>query len=133
MLHIVNGDCAIEALKDSGIEGDFLSWLDVLHDGPVLEGLSQGELSEVLADFIADCDWTVLEKAKNVFQKRDIVSRKCHEYDEVVPWNSFELFDQLHIIQLLDGFTQTRNNFQHLSVIFFDDYLERVSIESLLQ
>jgi len=40
VLHIVNGDCAIEALKDSGIEGDFLSWLDVLHDGPVPEGLS---------------------------------------------------------------------------------------------
>ena len=59
MLHIVNGDCAIEALKDSGIEGDFLSWLDVLHDGPVPEGLSLEELSEVRTDFIADCDWAV--------------------------------------------------------------------------
>ena len=133
MLHIVNGDCAIEALKDSGIEGDFLSWLDVLHDGPVPEGLSLEELSEVRADFIADCDWAVLEKAKNAFQKRDIVFRKCHEYDEVVLWNSFELFDQLHIMQLLDGFVQTRDNFQHLSVIFIDDYLGRVSIESLPQ
>ena len=40
VLHIVNGDCAIEALKDSGIEGDFLSWLDVLHD----RGLCQKDL-----------------------------------------------------------------------------------------
>ena len=47
MLYIVNGDCVIEALKDSGIEGDFLSWLDVLHDRPVPEGLSLEELSEV--------------------------------------------------------------------------------------
>jgi hypothetical protein len=62
-------------LKDSGIEVDFLSWLDVLHDGPVPEGLSLEELSEVRADFIADCDWAVLEKAKNAFQKRDIVFR----------------------------------------------------------
>jgi len=104
VLHIVNGDCAIEALKNSGIEGDFLSWLDVLHDGPVPEGLSLEELSEVRADFIANCDWAVLEKAKNAFQKRDIVFRKCHEYDEVVLCNSFELFDQLHIMQLLDCF-----------------------------
>ena len=72
MLHIVNGDCAIEALKDPGIEGDFLSWLDLLHDGPVSERLSLEELSEVRADFIVDCDWAVLEKAKNAFQKRDI-------------------------------------------------------------
>lgn len=28
VLHIVNGDCAIEALKDSGIEGDFFpGWM----------------------------------------------------------------------------------------------------------
>ena len=45
MLHIVNGDCAIEALKDSGIEGEFLSWLEGLHDGPVPEGLSLEELA----------------------------------------------------------------------------------------
>ena len=107
--------------------------MDVLHDGPVLEGLSLEKLSEVSADFIADCNSAVLEKAKNAFQKRDIVFRKCHECDEVVLWNSFELFDQLHIIQLLDGFAQTRNNFQHMSVIFVDDYLGRVSIESLPQ
>jgi len=56
VLHIVNGVCAIEALKDSGIEGDLLSWLDVLHDGPVPEGRSREELSEVRTDFIADCD-----------------------------------------------------------------------------
>ena len=74
-----------------------------------------------------------LKKRRMLFQKRDIVFRKCHEYDEVVLWNSFELFDQLHIIQLLDGFAQTRDNFQHLSVIFIDDYLGRVSIESLPQ
>jgi hypothetical protein len=104
VLYIVNGNCAIEALKDSGIERDFISLLDVLHDGPVPEGLSLEELSEVHADFIANCDWAVLEKAKNAFQKRDIVFRKCHEYDEVVLCNSFELFDQLHIMQLLDCF-----------------------------
>jgi len=60
---------------------------------------------------------------KNAFQKGDIVFRKCHEYDEVVLWNSFELFNNFHIMQLLGDFAQTRYNFQHLSVIFIDDYL----------
>ena len=67
----------------------------MLQDGLVPEGLSLEELSEVSADFIADCDWPVLKKAKNAFQKRYLVFRKCHKYDEVVLWNSFELFDQL--------------------------------------
>ena len=131
MLHIVNGDCAVEALRESGIEGGFLSWIDVLHDGPVPAGLSLEELSEVRADFIADCDWAVLEKVKAAFQKRDLVFNECHVYDEVVLWNSFELFDQLQIMQLLDAFAQTREKYQHLSIIFIDDYLGRASIESL--
>ena len=75
----------------------------MLHDGLVPERLSLKELFEVRADFIADYNWSVVEKEKNAFQKRDIVFRKCHEYDEVVLWNSFELFDRLHIMQLLDG------------------------------
>ena len=107
--------------------------MDVLHDGLVPEGLSLEELSEVRAEFITDCAWAVVEKAKIAFQKRDIFSRKCHKYDEVVLWNSFELFDQLHIMQLLDGFAQARDNFQRLSIIFFDDYLGRGPIESLPQ
>ena len=39
LLHIVSGDCAIEALRGSEIEGGFLSLMDVLHDGPVPEVL----------------------------------------------------------------------------------------------
>ena len=45
VLHIVNGDCAIEALKNSGIEWNFHSCLYVLHDEPVPEGFSLEELS----------------------------------------------------------------------------------------
>ncbi|MBC8258451.1 MAG: hypothetical protein H8E38_05505 [SAR324 cluster bacterium] len=131
MLHIVNGDCAIEALKDSEIEGDYLSWLDVLHDGPVPGGLSLEELSEVRAQFIVDCNWSTQKKAKDAFKKRDLVFRECHKYDEVVLWNSFELFDQLHILQLLDGFAQRRVKFKCLSIIFIDDYLGRICINSL--
>ena len=36
-------------------------------------------------------------------------------------------------MQLLDGFARARDNFQHLSVICIDDYLVRLSIESLPQ
>ena len=47
LLHIVSGDCAIEALRNSKIEGDFLSWMDILHDAPVPEGLRLEELSKI--------------------------------------------------------------------------------------
>ena len=51
----------------------------------------------------------------------------------MVPQKSFELFDQLHIIQLLDCFAETGDNFSALECHLFDEYLGRVSIESLPQ
>ena len=86
--------------------------------------------------FVQTSLWIVIGqylKNEECFSEKGYCFPQMHEYDEVVLWNSFELFEQLHIIQLLDGFAQKRDNFQHLSVIFIDDYLGRVSIESLPQ
>ena len=69
LLQIVSGDCAIEALRDSKIEGDFLSWMDVLHDAPVPEGLRLEELSNIRAKFVAECDWDSRQIAKDSFRK----------------------------------------------------------------
>ena len=78
--------------------------MDVLHDGPVPERLSLEGLSNIRAKFIAECDWDSLENAKDSFRKGDIVFHNWHKSDEVLLWNSFELFDQLHLLQLLDPF-----------------------------
>ena len=69
LLHILSGDCAIETLRDSKIEGDFISWMDVIHYGPVPEGLRLEELSNIRAKFISECDWDSLENAKDSFRK----------------------------------------------------------------
>ena len=78
--------------------------MNVLHDGPVPEGLRLEEISNIRAKFIAECSWDSLENAKDYFRKEDIVSHNWHKSDEVLLWNSFELFDQLHLLQLLDSF-----------------------------
>ena len=122
MLHIVSGDCTIEALRDSEIEEDFISWMDVIHYGSVPEGLRLEEFSNIRAKFISECDWDSLENAKDSFRKGDIVFHNCCKSDEVVLWNSFELFDQLHLLQLLDCFAYKQEASPRLS-IFFDEYL----------
>ena len=127
LLHIVRGDCAIEALRDSEIEGDFLSQINILNAGTVPEGLRLEELSNIRAKFIAECDWDSLQNAKDSFRKRDIVFHKCHKSDEVVLWNSFELFDQLHLLQLLDCFAYKQEVSQRLNIIFIDEYLWQAS------
>ena len=38
MIHVTNGDCAVQVLQEA-VQGEFLPWLDVLHEGPVHAGL----------------------------------------------------------------------------------------------
>ena len=95
-----------------------------LHDGPVPEGLRIEELSNIRTKFIAECDWDSLENAKDSFRKMDLVFHNCHKYDEVVLWNSFELFDQLHLLPLIDCFAYKQEVSQRLSIISIDEYLE---------
>ena len=104
--------------------------MNVLHYGPVPEGLRLEELSNIRAKFIAECDWDFLQNAKDSFRKRDIVFHNCHKSDEVVLWNSFELFDQLHLLQLLDCFAYKQEVSQRLSIIFIDEYLWQATSES---
>ena len=92
--------------------------MDVLHDGPVPERLRLEEHSNIRAKFIAECDWDSLENAKDSFQKNNIVFQNCHKSDEVVLWNNFELFYQLHLLQLLDCFAYKQEVSQRLSIIF---------------
>ena len=51
----------------------------------------------------------------------------------MVLWNSFELFDQLHLLQLLDCFAYKQEVSQRLSIIFIDEYLWQATSESQLE
>src|SRR5919206_483284 len=66
MLHITNGDHAARLIAATGVGGEVLPWRDVLHEGPVPEGLSLDELRPVRAPFIAGALWRHLEQFPSV-------------------------------------------------------------------
>ena len=70
---------------------------------------------------------------RTLFGNRDIVSHDCHKSDEVVLWNSFELFDQLHLMELLDCFAYKHEISQRLNLLFIDEYLWKATSESQLE
>jgi hypothetical protein len=107
LLHITNGDCALAVLSQA-VEGKFLPWRDVLHEGPVRDGLTLEQLSAERARFIADAGWGSLEKINNDFSERDAIFRRAGEHDEIVLWFEHDLYDQLQLIQVLDGLAELR-------------------------
>ncbi len=123
MLHITNGKAANRRLRAAGIRGEFLSWDDPLHHGPVPGGLSLSELSEIRAAFIAENGWASLIEARERFSARDKALSSAASADQVVIWSSFELFDQLHLLQLLAWFEQHRDLVVSPAVVFVEGYL----------
>ncbi len=136
ILNITNGDCAVEIMQQAAIAGDFLPWRDVLHDGPVPEGLSLEELSQVRTKFIVDSGWGTLENITASFVERDnnltnLCDSENSNYEKVILWFEHDLYDQLQIIQILDWFNQAKLDCITLSIICTDQYLGRLSPEQM--
>ncbi len=101
-LFVTNGQSAVATLQHAGFTGDFVSWDDVLHDGPVPTQQPPEVLLETRAAFIAACGWAEKENVRARFEQRDATLANAASYDEVVLWFEHDLYDQLQLLQILD-------------------------------
>jgi hypothetical protein len=122
MLHITNGDSAADTLHQTGLEGEVISWRDVLHEGPVPAGLALDQLSRLRARFLADCGWGRYEDILADFMRRDSTLAQFQAHQEVVLWFEHDLYDQLQLIQLLDWFARQDLNATTLSLICINTF-----------
>jgi hypothetical protein len=114
VLHVTNGTSV--SLPESGLGGEVLVWIDVLHEGPVPAGLDEAELARVRGRFL-DSIWPHETSFIEELQQRDTVLERS---EEVVLWFEHDLFDQLQLIQILDTLG-SRNTAP--SLICIDRYL----------
>src|SRR3990172_1974195 len=134
MLHITNGSCAVNTIRDAGMRGHMVAWDDVLHEGPVPAGVSFEELREVRAHFIADHQWaSSYEKVLDRFTQRDSALADFRNHEEVVLWFEHDLYDQLQLVQVLDWFASHDPGATRLSVICIDEYLGQMASERVHQ
>lgn len=136
ILNITNGDCAVNIMKQAKLEGEFLPWRDVLHEGPVPAGLSLDELSLVRAKYISQQGWGEIKDITADFQQRDDIIKSHHQFQKVILWFEHDLYDQLQLIQLLDWFKDKLANTTRLSIICVDQYLGTLTpseMKSLMQ
>jgi Domain of unknown function (DUF1835) len=126
LLHITNGDCAARVLAQV-VSGTILPWRDVLHEGPVRAGLALEELSRERAAFIAQAGWGQPEKILEAFRSRDAAFRRAGQHDEIVLWFEHDLYDQLQLIQVLDGLSELRG--PPVSLVCEAEYLGTMAAE----
>ncbi|NQV72781.1 hypothetical protein HQ496_06640 [bacterium] len=101
-LIITNGDSGAYAIRNAGIEGDVLSWDDVLHDGAVPAGLNFEELCERRIAELVQFSWGSDRDIRGRFDSRNRVFKTAGERDELICWFEHDLYDQLQLWQILD-------------------------------
>jgi hypothetical protein len=121
VLHVTNGGSAVAVLRAAGMGGEIVPWRDVLHEGPVREGLELEALSRDRAAFIAEAGWAEYEAVLEQFRQRDAALRGADEEDEVVLWFEHDLYDQLQLVQVLDALGEAKA--PRVSMVCRSEYL----------
>jgi hypothetical protein len=103
VLHVTNGDSAVERLRAAGVAGDLLPWRDALHEGPVPAGLDPAELRAERARFMAAAGWTDEATALAELSARDErLDRAIANGEAVGLWFETDLYDVLQLAQIAD-------------------------------
>jgi len=131
-LHITNGDSVLYIWKKAGLLGTHLAWRDVLHEGPVPSGLSLEDLSRVRAQFMCDHGYGNPIKIHHDFEKRDATLRRARDFDEVVLWFEHDLYDQLHLLQILTTLREMGMGSGSVQLVQSDQYLGTLVAEELM-
>lgn len=124
MLHITNGDSAVDRLRAGGVGEEILPWRDVLHEGPVPAGASPAELRDLRARFIRGRGWAGDEVVAELADRDDRLERglaAAERGDEVVLWFEHDLYDQLQLLDVLERVA--RHPGARVSLVQTDDYL----------
>lgn len=128
MLHVTNGDAAIASLTAAKLPGTFLSWADVLHEGPVPTGLDEPTLRATRARFIADRGWGAYDEVLRALIARDAALDRALHGDEVVLWFEHDLFDQLQLCQVLDRLATCRpGGMAAVTIVLIGNYIGTIS------
>jgi hypothetical protein len=123
MLHVTNGSIAVSRLHDLGVPGTIIPWDDVLHEGPVPAGVSDADLRHIRAEFLSSSPDDAADIERSLADRDARLEAGAAE-DEVVLWFEHDLYDQLHVLQVLAqlsclGPTRTAR----VSAVLADDYL----------
>ncbi len=122
MLHVTNGDSAAGSLRLSGIAGDVSVTADVLHEGPAPGGLPPERWRKVRARYLAENGYDDYDSCLARLTRWDHTLEDFHSYDEVVLWFEHDLFDQLLLIRVLDGFAGRGLGTTELSLICIGEF-----------
>ncbi|WP_286237684.1 DUF1835 domain-containing protein [Neptuniibacter halophilus] len=128
-LHITNGDCTAELLRQiDSLQGEVLCWRDLLHDGPLLKDpvLYREARVEFITSMLLQ---TGLEsnpgpEIEADFRTREQRFNEIPSCSEVVLWFEHDLYDQLQLVEICQRLKELRAVLPKISLICIDQHPE---------
>jgi hypothetical protein len=122
MLHIHNGDSSAASLRESNIEGEHFALREALIEGPTPQGLSNEEWVRARAEFLAHDDTLNFQQCYDDLFKQQQALLKIGEHEEAVLWFEHDLFCQIHLVYLLNLFSEMNLGTTRLSLVCINHF-----------
>ncbi len=103
ILHILNGDSAVTPFKESGINGEYVVWREVLSEGPINHAFGSDGFWEERESYMSNA----FELGHNEYSSRvkepfEEAINRISSFNEVCLWFEYDLFCQINMIGLID-------------------------------
>ncbi|MDO6598055.1 DUF1835 domain-containing protein [Oceanihabitans sp. 2_MG-2023] len=108
ILHITNGSNLTNYLNDLNYKGDFLTWHEMLCEGPANRIINTDAFIKVRKDFLNEFYNIEVDEYeyKNELHKLDTVD----QYSEIVLWFEYDLFCHLNMVAVLSLLNERKIN-----------------------
>src|SRR5882672_3831588 len=106
MLHIHNGDSTAETAKQSTLAGQHFALRESLITGPTPSGLAGAEWRKIRAKHLSEAYGVDLKECERDLLRQEETLASFPEHQEVVLWFEHDLFCQVHLLYLLNWFSQ---------------------------
>jgi len=105
MLHLLNGDAVLPAMRSAGLPGECAVWGDVLWEGPLLPDVTPEEQRLARATWFAWPEGDLRETLR-MAEAWDRAIEGAARHDEVIIWLEHDLHDQFQLLHHLAWFAR---------------------------
>lgn len=105
-LHITNGDILTTYLNDLNIEGDIITWQEMLCEGATIEQVYSDEFSSLRKSFFNDF-YDIDLDVSEINQALDRLNH-TENYSEIILWFEYDLFCHINMIAVISLIQQKK-------------------------
>lgn len=108
MLHITNGDDLSDKIRELELEGDVITWREMLCEGPTAMEVGDEDFVNMRKTFLQENYDVSEERYRKEFLEELIRLAAINNYDEIVLWFEFDLFSHMNMLAVISFLLQNK-------------------------